>query len=111
MAGACRAVYNWGLERRKEYYAQHSKTLPYTAQNLELTELKHRPGLEWLKEVDSQALQESLRDLDRAFVNFFEKRSRFPKFKRAKDERFASLGEVAKTLMRVGLGATKRAGL
>jgi putative transposase len=82
-------VYNWGLERRKEYYTEHGKTLPYAAQNLELTGLKNRPGLEWLKEADSQALQESLRDLDRAFVSFFEGRARFPKFKRAKDERFA----------------------
>ena len=89
IAGACRTVYNWGLERRKEHYAEHGKTLPYAAQNLELTALKNRPGLEWLKEADSQALQESLRDLDRAFVNFFEGRARFPKFKRAKDERFA----------------------
>ena len=89
IAGACRAVYNWGLERRKDYYAEHGKTLPYAVQNLELTGLKNRPGLGWLKEADSQALQESLRDLDRAFVNFFEKRARFPKFKRAKDERFA----------------------
>jgi putative transposase len=89
IAGACRAVYNWGLGRCKEHYAEQGKTLPYAAQNLELTALKNRPGLEWLKEADSQALQESLRDLDRAFVNFFEKRARFPKFKRAKDERFA----------------------
>jgi transposase len=74
IAGACRAVYNWGLERRKEHYAQHHKTLPYTAQNLELTGLKNQPGMEWLKEADSQALQESLRDLDRAYVNFFEGR-------------------------------------
>lgn len=89
IAGACRAVYNWGLSRRREHYAEHGKTLPYAAQSLELTELKHRPGLEWLKEADSQALQESLRDLDRAYVNFFEGRAYFPKFKRAKDERFA----------------------
>ena len=65
IAGACRAVHNWGLDRRKEHYAEQSKTLPYAAQNLELTALKNRPGLEWLKEADSQALQESLRDLDR----------------------------------------------
>jgi putative transposase len=89
IAGACRAVYNWGLSRRKDHYTEHGKTLRYAAQNLELTALKNRPGLEWLKEADSQALQEALRDLDRAFVNFFEGRARFPKFKRAKDERFA----------------------
>ena len=89
IAGACRAVYNWGLARRKEHHAEHGQTLPYAAQNLELTVLKNRPGLEWLKEAASQALQESLRDLDRAFVNFFEGRARFPKFKRAKEERLA----------------------
>ena len=89
IAGACRAVNNWGLSRRKDHYAEHGKTLPYVVQNLELTAPKNRPGLEWLKEADSQASQEALRDLDRAFVNFFEGRARFPKFKRAKDERFA----------------------
>ena len=40
------------------------------AQNAELTALNRRAGLEWLKAADSQALQESLRDLDRAFVSF-----------------------------------------
>jgi putative transposase len=88
-AGASRFIYNWGLARRKEHYAQHGNTLGYAAQNLELTALKHQPVLRWLTQADSQALQESLRDLDRAFVNFFEKRARFPRFKRAKDGRFA----------------------
>jgi transposase len=45
IAGACRAVYNGGLERRKEHYAQYEETLPYAAQNAELTELKHRQAL------------------------------------------------------------------
>lgn len=89
IAGACRAVYHRGLDRRKAHYVQHGKGLAYAAQNLGLTALKNRPGLAWLKEADSQALPESLRDLDRALVNFFAGRARFPKFKRAKDERFA----------------------
>lgn len=89
IAGACRAVYNWGLSRWKDHYAEHKKTLPAAALDLELTALKDRSSLEWLKEVDSQALQQSLRDLDRAFVNFFEGRARFPRRKRKKDERFA----------------------
>jgi hypothetical protein len=55
IAGACRAVYNWGLSRRKDHYTEHGKTLLYAAQNLELTALKNRPALEWLKEADSQA--------------------------------------------------------
>ena len=36
----------------------------------------------WLKEVDSQALQTTLRHLDRAYTNFFAKRARFPRFQK-----------------------------
>ncbi len=47
----------------------------------ELTALKTKPETAWLKDADSQALQQVLNDLDQAFVNFFEKRARFPRFK------------------------------
>jgi transposase len=56
--------------------------LRYPALNLELTALKGAEDTNWLREMDSQALQESLRDLDRSVVNFFEKQARFPKFKK-----------------------------
>ena len=36
----------------------------------------------WLREAPSQALQHSLKNLDRAFTNFFEKRTEFPRFKK-----------------------------
>jgi putative transposase len=36
----------------------------------------------WLKEAPSQALQHALKNLDRAFVNFFEKRADYPRFKK-----------------------------
>lgn len=45
-----------------------------------LTELKKQEEFAFLKEVDSIALQQSLRDLDRGFVNFF-KRASHPTFK------------------------------
>jgi putative transposase len=50
----------------------------------ELTVLKRVPETAWLNEMDSQALQQAIRDLDKAFVAFFEKRSRFPRFKSKK---------------------------
>src|SRR5262249_27248150 len=50
-------------------------------------ELKRQPDKEWLREVDSQLLQESLRDLDRAFTNFFEGRARYPRFKSRKRDK------------------------
>ena len=89
LAGARRFVWNWGLARRREHYAEHGKTLHYPALNLELTRLKVEDDTKWLCEMDSQALQESLRDLDRSFVNFFEKRARFPKFKKKRKQRDA----------------------
>jgi putative transposase len=46
-----------------------------------LTELKHDPAYVWLNAVDSTALQQSLKDLDKAFKNFFAKKAGYPKYK------------------------------
>jgi putative transposase len=35
----------------------------------------------WLKEVNSQSLQSSLRNLDTAYNKFFRKQTKFPRFK------------------------------
>ena len=43
---------------------------------------KRDPGSSWLKEAPSQALQHALKDLDKAYRNFFTKRADFPRFKR-----------------------------
>jgi putative transposase len=87
MAGARRFVWNWGLARRKEAYAATGKWLSYNQQCAELTALKRRPEMAWLREANSQLLQQALRDLDRAFVAFFERRARFPRFKRKKQDK------------------------
>lgn len=89
LAGARRFIWNWGLARRREHYAEHKKTLKYASQNLELTALKNAEETKWLRQVDSQALQESLRDLEKSFTNFFEKRAGFPKFKKKRKSRDA----------------------
>ena len=81
LAGARRWVWNWALDRRKAYFAEHGTTIPAATLSAELTALKREPETAWLAEADSQALQQTLRDLDRAFRNFFEKRARFPRFK------------------------------
>lgn len=84
LAGARRFVWNWSLARRKAYYAETGKTIPAAQLSAELTALKKQPETAWLKEADSQALQQAVKDLDRAFHNFFEKRARFPRFKARK---------------------------
>ncbi len=86
MAGARRWVWNWGLARRKEVYAAMGKGLSYQQQAAELTAVKKRPETAWLREADSQLLQQALQDLDRAFKAFFERRARFPRFKSKKKD-------------------------
>lgn len=52
-----------------------------------MTQLKTE--LEWLKEVDSAALQSSLRDLDKAYQRFFKEHTGFPRFKSKSTHRFS----------------------
>ena len=84
--GCCRLVYNKGLDMRKTAYAAGKKP-SYGQTSAMLTELKKTEAFSFLKEVDSIALQQSLRDLDRAFVNMFQKRAKHPVFKSKRDTR------------------------
>ena len=65
---------------RNEAY-QNGNKIGYSQTSAMLTELKKQDDFVFLKVVDSIALQQSLRDLDRGFVNFFQKRARHPQFK------------------------------
>ena len=89
MAGARRFVYNWALDRRKSYYAEHGKGISAKQLSSELTALKKEPDTLWLKKADSQMLQQAVKDVDRAFDAFFMKRSRFPRFRSKKAGHFA----------------------
>lgn len=77
--GACRFIYNLGLETRIYAYNTHRVTLNYYDLAKQLTDLK----LEcvWLNEISAQALQQSLMDLEKAYTNFFKHNTSFPKFK------------------------------
>ena len=85
-AGARRWVWNWALERRQEHYKATGKSLSLTALCAELAQLKQQPATAWLREMDSQSLQQAIRDLHQAFRAFFERRARFPRFKAKKRE-------------------------
>jgi putative transposase len=87
MAGARRFVWNWALRRWKDHYAATGKSIPLAQLSAELTALKQQPATAWLKEADSQSLQQTLKDLHRAFGSFFEKRSRSPRFKSRKRDK------------------------
>ena len=78
--GCCRLIYNKGLAMRNEAFQNGSKA-GYIQTSAMLTDLKKQADFAFLKTVDSIALQQSLRDLDRGFVNLFQKRAKHPVFK------------------------------
>src|SRR5258707_2998192 len=83
-AGCRRWVWNWALARKRSVYQATGASLPAITLMAELVLLKQQPETAFLKACDSQALQQTLSDLDRAFVNFLEGRARFPKPKTRK---------------------------
>src|ERR1700731_2756708 len=90
-AGAARWAYNWGLKRKKEVYEQTGKSIGAMELHKELNALK-QTSVPWMYAVSKAAPQESLRDLDKAFKNFFrtakQKRGRkwgYPRFKSKKN--------------------------
>lgn len=88
--GCCRFVYNYFLAERKKQWEENGVTLNYCACSKMLTKLKQ--DIEWLREPDKYALGNSLRDLDRAYQNFFNGRKKsnsvgYPKFKSKKEQR------------------------
>ena len=83
--GCVRFVYNHYLDKRIKVYEEDKTTFGYAKCSKDLTELKTKPGYEWLKETDSVSLQSALKNLDIAFKNFFERpETGFPKFKSKK---------------------------
>jgi putative transposase len=69
-AGAARFAYNWGLVRKQEALANGEKSPTAIDLHRELNALK-KTELSWMYEVSKCAPQEALRDLDKAFANFF----------------------------------------
>lgn len=77
--GSCRFVYNLALECKQTAYAGNKVNLSCFDLVKQLPELKKE--LVWLKEVNSQSLQQSIINLDRAFTTFFKGQNDFPRFK------------------------------
>ena len=81
-AGSCRFVYNKALALQKTNHEAGNKFINYVAMAALLPIWKRENGFEWLKDSPSQSLQHALKDLEKAYKNFFEKRAAFPRFKK-----------------------------
>lgn len=89
--GCCRFVYNYFLNKEKEYYLNNKEDIEakrikghntnFDNQKI-LTQMKKQEEFSWLKDVSLHSLQLSLKNLESAYSNFFKKRANFPKFKK-----------------------------
>ena len=70
-AGACRFVFNRALALQNENHEAGNKYIPYGKMASWLVEWKNATETQWLKDAPSQPLQQSLKDLERAYKNFF----------------------------------------
>lgn len=81
-AGACRFVFNRALALQNENHEAGNKYIPYGKMASWLVEWKNATETQWFNDSPSQPLQQSLKDLERAYKNFFRKRAAFPRFKK-----------------------------
>ena len=81
-AGACRFVFNKALALQQDNHRTGGKFIGYVAMAKHLTAWRNESETPWLKDAPVHPLQHALKDLDRAFQNFFAKRAAFPNFKK-----------------------------
>ena len=80
--GCARFVWNWALEHRTNAYHDEGESLGFAAMCKRLTQFKTDDEHGWLNDPSSVVLQQSLRNQEQAFTNFFEGRAGYPSFKR-----------------------------
>ena len=85
--GCVRKVYNLALAARSEAWTLRQERVNYNATSAMLTSWKKSEELAFLSEVSSVPLQQTLRHLQGAFTNFWQKRAKYPAFKSRKKSR------------------------
>ena len=83
--GCCRWVYNWALDAKTKAWQDSKQRLTSYDLITQLPKLKKQAETEWLREVNSQALQQSVIHLELAFDRFFKTKKGYPKFKSKRD--------------------------
>lgn len=87
-SGSCRVVFNEALSLQKARYETGEKKLGYAGLCKQLTAWRNGAPLPsgrtapWLADAPVHPLQQTLKDLERAYTNFFAKRADFPRFKK-----------------------------
>lgn len=86
-AGCARFAYNWAIAREQENYSQGNKFLSDHVLRREFTQLKKREDYAWLNHISNNVPKQAIKDACNAYIKFFNKQSRHPKFKSKKRSR------------------------
>ncbi|MCP3726188.1 transposase [Paraburkholderia sp. CNPSo 3272] len=84
-AGSCRFVFNKALALQRARYESGGKKLGYAGLCRDLTSWRNGTETPWLSDAPVHPLQQALKDLERAYANFFARRADFPRFKKKGD--------------------------
>lgn len=84
-SGSCRFVFNKALALQKENHEAGHKFIGYVVMAKQLTEWRNSVETPWLKQAPCHCLQHALKDLEKAYKNFFAKLADFPRFKQKGD--------------------------
>ena len=96
--GAMRWVYNYALAWRSEAGSKRGESVSKRQTLDRLVSLKRDPETAWLKQADSQGLQQSVIHLDEAMQRFFRKQGRYPRFKSRHDRQSLSYPQRVKVV-------------
>jgi putative transposase len=80
--GCVRLVYNKALHTRTEGWYERQQRIDYKQTSAMLTTWKKQEDLQFLSEVSCVPLQQGLRNLQKAFANFWAGRAKYPNFKK-----------------------------
>jgi putative transposase len=80
--GCARLVYNKALAARTEAWYERQERIDFVKTSFMLTSWKKQEDLDFLNEVSSVPLQQGLRNLQKAFTNFWAGRAKYPNFKK-----------------------------
>ena len=78
--GCCRFIFNKALEYKKSSYESSKTNISLNTLNSSWLK-EQKVNFPWLSEINSQALQQSIKHLDSSYKNFFRTHKGFPKFK------------------------------
>lgn len=81
-AGSCRFVFNKALALQEANHGSGGAFIGYVSMAKLLTGWRHDPDTAWLSDAPVHSLQHALKDLERAYKNFFEGRADRPQFKK-----------------------------